>query len=133
MLAVGVDLVAIERIERLLKRYGDRFLERFCTAAELEERTASRAESAAARFAAKEAVVKALGVGLRPLNATGLTFHEIELLHDEVGHPYLRLGGRAAALAEAHGLHHWNISISHEAGLALAFVVALAPTQAMLQ
>ena len=125
MLAVGVDLVAIARIERLLARYGDRFLHRLCTPEELAEPTARRAETAAARFAAKEAAAKALGFGMRFLATEGVSLHEIEVIHDARGRPYLRLSGKAAAQAHATGLREWSLSLSHEAGLAVAFVVAL--------
>ncbi len=124
MLVTGVDLVAIARIERLLDRNAERFLARLCTAAEREARGPSpRAESIAACFAAKEAVAKALGVGLRPFAADGVDLHEIEVLHDARGRPFLRLSGQAARRAEALGVHEWSLSISHESGLAVALVV----------
>ena len=107
MLVTGVDLVAIARIERLLDRNAERFLARLCTAAEREARGPSpRAESIAACFA-----------------ADGVDLHEIEVLHDARGRPFLRLSGQAARRAEALGVHEWSLSISHESGLAVALVV----------
>ncbi len=124
MLVTGVDLVAIARIERLLSRNADRFLARLCTAAEQEQAGPHlRAESVAGCFAAKEAVAKALGVGLRPFAAEGVDLHEIEVLHDGRGRPYLRLSGRAARRAKVLGVEEWSLSISHEGGLAVALVV----------
>ncbi len=124
MLVTGVDLVAIARIERLLSRNAERFLARLCTAAEREEhRPSPRAERIAACFATKEAVAKALGVGLRPFAAEGADLHEIEVLHDERGRPFIRLYGQAARRAERLGVREWSVSISHESGLAVALVV----------
>ncbi len=123
MLVTGVDLVAIARIERLLGRNADRFLARLCTSEELEQRIPPRAEGIAACFAAKEAVAKALGVGLRPFAAGGVDLHDIEILHDARGRPFIRLSGQAASRAEALGVHEWSLSISHEGGLAIALVV----------
>ncbi len=126
MLITGVDLVTIARIERLLRRYRGPFLARLCTASERAQAGETlRAESLAACFAAKEAVAKALGVGLRPFAAEGIAFHEVEVLHDARGRPFIRLSGRAASLAEALGVREWSLSLSHEGGLAVAFVVGL--------
>jgi holo-[acyl-carrier protein] synthase len=117
-LAVGVDLVQISRVAVLAERYGDRFTGRVFTPAELAE-CHDRPESLAARWAAKEAVVKALGTGFGPVS-----FLEIELLRAGGGRPELRLDGKARALAEAHGLDSWSVSIAHDGGYAIAFVVA---------
>jgi len=117
-LAVGVDLVQISRVAVLTERYGDRFTGRVFTPAELIE-CRDRPESLAARWAAKEAVVKALGTGFGPVG-----FREIELLRGCGGRPELRLDGKARALAEARGLDSWSVSIAHDGGYAIAFVVA---------
>jgi len=118
VLAVGVDLVEIRRVAALAERYGERFMRRVFTAAELAD-CGDRAESLAARWAAKEAVVKALGTGFGPVS-----FPEIELLKECTGQPELRLSGKARALAEARGLYSWVVSVSHDGGFAIAFVVA---------
>lgn len=120
MLAVGTDLVEVRRIAELMARYGARFTARVFTPAELAD-CAGRAESLAARWAAKEAAAKALGTGIG-----AVTFQEIEVLRDEAGRPGLTLHGRAAALATERGLAQWALSLTHDAGLALAFVVATA-------
>ncbi|MBN1247844.1 MAG: holo-ACP synthase [Anaerolineae bacterium] len=123
-LATGVDLVEIPRITRLLERYGDRFLQRVYTPDEIRFSRGRPAELAA-RFAAKEAVSKALGVGVRVLSPAGITWHEVETLNERSGRPYLILHGRARSLAETQSLHTWSVSLSHDGGLAIAFVVAL--------
>lgn len=118
MLACGVDLIRIERIEKAQKRFGERFLNRVFTEA---ERTycQGRAASLAARWAGKEAVGKALGCGIGQVS-----WQEIEILPDERRAPVLYLHGAAAELAEARHLRQWAISLSHEDGQAIAFVVA---------
>lgn len=124
MLATGVDLVNIARIERIVQRYGERFLQRIYTE---RERTFARGRPAelAARFAAKEAVAKALGVGMRLLSPLGVGWHDVEVLNERSGRPYVVLHGRAQALAQSQGLTEWSISLSHDGGMAIAFVVAL--------
>lgn len=114
-LRVGTDLVQVARVEHLIGAVGEAFLARTWTPA---ERTASqgRAESLAARWAAKEATMKALGVGVGSVAMTEI----------EVGQgPSLQLHGRAAELAADQGLTDWAVSLSHDGGFALAFVVAV--------
>ena len=117
-LAVGVDLVEIRRVAALAERYGERFKGRVFTQAERTD-CGDRPESLAARWAAKEAVAKALGTGFGPVS-----FREVELLRECAGQPELRLNGKALALAEARGLHSWAVSVAHDGGFAIAFVVA---------
>lgn len=124
MLVTGVDLVDIPRIERILERYGDRFLERVYSPNEIRS-SRKRPAELAARFAAKEAVSKALGVGVRVLSPSGIGWQDVETLNESSGKPYLRLHGRAAALAQAQNLTEWAISLSHDGGFAIAFVVAM--------
>ena len=123
-LSVGVDVVELERVQRAVDRWGDRFLARVYTAEELVY-ARRRVPELAARFAAKEAVSKALGVGMRHLSAHGIAWHEVEVLSNLRGKPVLRLSGRARELAEEMGLCEWAVSLSHERDRALAFVVAL--------
>jgi len=118
MLSVGVDLIETERIARALERWGDRFLQYVYTPAELEYCRRHVAELAA-RFAAKEAVSKALGTGLR-----GVRWREMEVLPDARGKPLVRLHGRARKRAEELGLDEFAISLSHSRRYAIAFVVA---------
>jgi holo-[acyl-carrier protein] synthase len=122
-LSVGVDLVELDRIRRAVDRHGERFLARVYTPEELM-RYRNRLPELAARFAAKEAVSKALGVGLMHITAQGIGFQEVEVLPDPLGKPLVFLSGRAQALAEEQGLHTWAISLSHERNQAIAFVVA---------
>src|SRR3954471_4228633 len=105
MIYTGIDLIEIERITQAIERWGDRFLLRIYTPAELAIYRA-RTASLAARWAAKEAVAKLLGVGLRGLGGAGrpgdgLAWTEIEVLSDPHGRPALTLQGRAAARARA--------------------------------
>ncbi len=122
MLRSGVDIIEIARLEQALTRHGDAFLRRIYTPAEIE-RYGDRPQSLAARWAAKEAVAKALGTGIGPVGWT-----EIEVLADERRAPTLRLSGRAAALARELGLSEWAVSLSHTDELAIAFVVATGPS-----
>ncbi|MGC9347912.1 MAG: holo-ACP synthase [Anaerolineae bacterium] len=124
MLTTGVDLVEIPRIERALTRYGDRFLERVFTPLEVHY-SRRRPQELAVRFAAKEAVSKALGVGMRILSPAGINWHDVETLNEKTGKPYLALHGRAERLAIEQGLTIWSVSLSHDGGLAIAFVVAM--------
>ena len=125
MLATGVDLVEIARIETALTRWGDRFRLRVWTAEELAI-CGERIESLAARWAAKEAAAKALGVGLRGLGArsAGVAWTDIAVVRAPSKRPLLVLAGGAAALAAEQGLIEWAVSLSHSGGLAIASVVA---------
>ena len=122
-LSVGVDLVEVDRIKRAVERHGDRFLARVYTPDEIRYFRA-RIPELAARFAAKEAVSKALGVGMRHLSVHGIGWHDVEVMPNRRGKPHVRLSGRAQALAEEQGLREWAISLSHERNQAIAFVVA---------
>ena len=122
-LSTGVDLVELDRIRRVVTRYGDRFLARIYTPREVALYR-DRVPELAVRFAAKEAVSKALGVGLSHLSAHGIGWQEVEVLPDRLGKPLVRLSGRAQALAEEQGLDEWAISLSHSRAFAVAFVVA---------
>lgn len=123
MLTNGVDLVRISRVERALERHGERFLERVFTPSEILYSRRRPAELAA-RFAAKEAVAKALGVGMRMMAREGIRWHEAEIVGDHRGKPTVRLHGRAAERAGELGLTEWAVSLSHTDDHAVAFVVA---------
>jgi len=115
--AVGVDIIEIPRIEAALNRHGERFLRRVYT--ELEAAFCrGRSSELAARFAAKEAVMKALGTG-----AHGVSWSEIEVLPNHRGKPLVYLHGRAKKRAEKIGLEGIDISMSHSREYAVAFVV----------
>lgn len=120
----GLDACEVERIAMLLDRHGARFLERCFTRAEADYsmRAKNRHERLAARFAAKEAVFKALGTGW----ARGLSWTEAEVVRDPTGRPGVRLTGRAAEIAAESGLRSWSLSLTHTRGLAIASAIALA-------
>lgn len=117
----GIDLVEIERIQRSMDRFGQRFLDRVYTAAEqaycLRKRKA--AESFAARFAAKEAGAKALGTGI----THGVSWLEIEVARAPGGRPTLQFHGRAAEFAARLGVQRAALSITHTTALAMASVM----------
>lgn len=121
---VGVDLVSVERVERLLGRYENArtrlFTERELAACEGRRRAG---EHLAARFAAKEAVFKLLGRGI----GDGLRWRDVEVLSDERGRPLAALSGRAAEWARDEGVGCVEVSLSHAAGLAIAHATALRP------
>ena len=118
MLRTGIDLIEIERVRSLLERYGDRFLERVFTPQEIAE-VGENVPSLAGRFAAKEAVAKALGTGIG-----AVAWREIEILRGPQREPVLHLHGAAAELAEALGLDEWSVSISHSQTDAVGMAVA---------
>jgi holo-[acyl-carrier protein] synthase len=115
--AVGIDMIEIARVRRVLDRHPDRFLNRVYTPPEIAY-CRGRLGELAARFAAKEAVMKALGTGVR-----GIAWKEIEILPNFRGKPLVTLHGNAAARAIAIGLHEIDISLSHTHIYALAVVV----------
>lgn len=117
-LRTGVDLIEIDRIAEMVSRHGKHYLERIYTPAELEL-CGRRAESLAGRFAAKEAVAKALGCGIGDVE-----WKEIEILGDEQNAPVLHLKGKAAQKAKELELNSWSVSLSHSQSHAVAFVVA---------
>jgi len=122
VLRTGVDLIEIERIKRAIDQHGVRFLVRVYTAAERQD-CGQRVESLAARFAAKEAVAKALGTGIW---RQGIEWTDIEIVRDpESGAPSLLLHRAAAGHARQLGLTEWSVSLSHDRTHAIAFVVAL--------
>ncbi len=118
-LSSGVDIVEIERVRDTIERYGRRFLDRVFTAYELDEAGKNPA-SLAARFAAKEAVAKALGCGIGIV-----AWQEIEVRRGHARQPELYLYGAAERLSLELGLTTWSISLSHSQSAAVAFVVAL--------
>ncbi len=123
ILGLGTDMIEIARIEHSLTRYGDAFLHRIYTPAEIaycRRKNKTAAESFAARFAAKEAAAKALGTGI----SRGVTWRELEVLRLPGQRPTLHLSGRAADLADRLGVRHLALSLSHTRELAIAIVVA---------
>ena len=122
MLRTGVDLIEIDRIRQAIERNGDRFLQRVFTPVELAL-CDGKVESLAGRFAAKEAISKALGTGIW---RNGINWTDIEIQRDlATGAPVLKLHGQAAKYAAEIELHEWSVSLSHDGGKAIAFVVAI--------
>ena len=125
IIAVGTDLVDVARLEARLRR-APSLTARALTAEELEV-CAGRTESVAARLAAKEAVLKALGGALEGagLEAPGAwSLRDIEVRGGRRSAPTLRLNGVTASVAARVGAHRWHLSLAHDGGLAQAFVVA---------
>jgi holo-[acyl-carrier protein] synthase len=118
-LATGIDLLEIERLRDAIATHGERFLQRVFTPRELEA-NAQKVESLAGRFAAKEAVAKALGCGIGDVS-----WQEIEILRAESGAPQLVLHGAAERIAKERGLTSWSISLSHSQSHAVAMAVAI--------
>ncbi len=121
VLGLGTDLAEIARIARSIQRFGNRFLHRVYTPAEIAYcmRRKSSAESFAARFAAKEAAAKALGTGI----SRGVSWQEFEVHRQPGQRPALALHGRAAQLAAALGVDRTSLSLSHSSDMAIAVVI----------
>ena len=121
MHCVGLDIIEICRIERAVSRWGERFLHRVYTEAELEL-CQNRSPALAIRFAAKEAVMKALGTGTK-----GVGWREVEVLSNQDGKPLVYLHGKARSRAEEMGLRGLDISLSHSRDYAVASAVGERP------
>ncbi|GAA1815791.1 holo-ACP synthase [Planosporangium flavigriseum] len=119
IVAVGIDVVLVERFARALART-PLLADRLFTQAELKTPSGNprSPESLAARFAAKEAVAKALGA------PAGLHWHDCEVVSDPDGRPWLTVSGTVAAEAKSRGITRWHLSLSHDGGIASAMVVA---------
>lgn len=118
---IGIDIIEVARIEKQLGRVQERFLRRLFTDREIAycNRKRFQALHFAARFAAKEACLKAMGTGL----SAGISWKDVEILNDEAGKPSVRLGGRAKALAEERGFRVVHVSMTHVKDIAAAVVV----------
>lgn len=117
---IGTDIIEIERIREAIERFGDRFLHRVYTEAELSI-YGHRAHSLAASFASKEAVMKVLGTGAR-----GVAWREIETLYHPSGKPYIKLNNRAKDVAEQLGIKEIDVSLSHSREYATATAIGAA-------
>ncbi|MDD2582827.1 MAG: holo-[acyl-carrier-protein] synthase [Desulfuromonadaceae bacterium] len=118
---IGTDIVAIERFQRFMDAGNSALIERIFTPGE-RSRCGGRKDAAsclAARFAAKEAFLKALGTGLRD----GISWHDIEVSNNDLGKPELMLSGKAAEQFDAKNLVSAHLSLSHDGGSAIAMVV----------
>ena|SRR2546421_4319513 len=117
----GIDITEVDRIAEAIQRFGSRFLNRVFTENEIRYCGSKKnsVERYAARFAAKEAAMKAIGTGLR----RGVTWKDVEIGHAPGGKPVLRFSGRAAQFAEALGTKHIALSLTHTSQTAMAMVI----------
>ena len=123
ILGLGIDVIEVKRVEASLTRFAKRFETRVFTERERAYCRAKKtraAESYALRWAAKEAVAKAMGTGIRG----GVDFADIEVETDALGRPSIRLHGGAASAAKKRGIAKFHLSLTHEGELAVAFAVA---------
>jgi len=121
IVGLGLDIAEIDRIEAAITRHGTPFLERLFTPEEAAycERFKNRYERYAARFAVKEAAMKALGTGW----SRGVRWRDIEVTREPGGKPGLRLQGAAREIADRLGVKHISVTITHSGNLALAQVI----------
>jgi len=118
---IGVDIVDVARVQALLDRYGERFLRRVYTESETAYAMGgeNRAERLAGRFAVKEAMMKALGTG----KSQGILWRDVETLRAGSGKPEVHLHGQAVRWAKLRGGGVVHVSITHDGGKAVAFVI----------
>jgi holo-[acyl-carrier protein] synthase len=121
----GVDIVEVERVARMLEQHGQRFLDRVFTPEEqaYAAQHVLRAERLAGRFAAKEAILKALGTGWR----NGIAWTDAQIVREPSGRPCVRLEHECQRIADALGIRHWSLSISHNKVQAIASAIAMGP------
>lgn len=118
IVGLGIDVCSIERMRRALERHGDRFFGRICSPQEREDLTGRDVATAlAGRFAVKEAFAKALD------GARGVGWHEVQVRRATSGRPILELSGNATKAVEKVGANAWHVSITHDAGVAVAVVI----------
>jgi len=121
IIGCGIDLVKIERIENIIKRWGNNFASRIFTPLErdyCEKKKDTKFQSYAGRFAAKEALLKALGLGLR-----GANWKEIEVINNGFGQPIINTSGKLKNISSAKGVSKYFLSISHTKEYAIAQVI----------
>ncbi len=123
IVAHGIDLVDCPRIEEMVARHGERFVQRIFTAAEqaYAEANKNKIEKLAGRFAAKEAILKLVGTGWRGK----IAWTDIEIINNSSGQPEVTLGGEVEKIADKLGIKHISVSITHTANFAIASAVAL--------
>ncbi len=117
-IAVGIDIIEVDRVRKVFEHHGERFLKRVFTEIEVRQ-CRGRAEKLAGRFAAKEAISKALGTGLH-----GVAWREMEVVQLRSGRPSVRLHGNAKRRAEQLGLSAFDVSIADLVHLSIAIAVA---------
>lgn len=121
ILGTGIDLAEVDRIAAAMARYGPRFAQRVFTPSEIAyaESKANKYERFAARFAAKEAGMKAIGTGWR----RGVGWHDFEVVRERSGRPTLQFHGKAAEFARALGVERVALSLTHTHQYGMAFVI----------
>lgn len=121
IVGTGIDIAEVPRIRQSIERFGDRFLQRIYTAGEIRycDSKANRIERFAARFAAKEAAMKALGTGW----SHGVRWRDCEVVRLPGGRPNIQFHGRAGEIAARLGVRNSSLSITHTAEQALAQVI----------
>lgn len=121
MIAVGTDILNFERVEEVVKRQGERFVQRILTPEEQQEYAASSRpiNLLSKRFAAKEAVAKSLGTGI----GRGVSWQDIRISHDEYGAPQVELSGGALRAAQKRGGTRVALSLADEEHCVVAFAV----------
>ncbi len=122
VVGIGTDIVDIARVKNNIEQFGDKFAERILSSQELATSNFKNrpVQYVAKRFAAKEALMKALGTGL----AEGLSFTDFSVLNDSKGKPFAVLTGKALEKSDSLGIKSWSISLSDEKHYAVAFVIA---------
>ena len=123
IVAHGIDLVDCPRIEAMIERHGERFIQRVFTAAEQAYAKANKneIEKLSGRFAAKEAILKLMGTGWRGK----IAWTDIEIINNSIGQPEVTLDGEVKKIADKLGVKHISVSITHTANFAIASAVAL--------
>ena len=121
VVGLGVDIIQNNRIESIVDKWGDKFLKKIFTDYELNfiKKHKQKMQRYASNFAAKEAVVKALGTGFR----SGIRFRNIELKRDSLGKPFIELAGSTKAFADNRGVNKIHTTISHEKEYSVAVVI----------
>ena len=129
-LAHGIDLIPLSRLQKTFKLHGNKLFEKMLTTQEMlycqSQQNRQFLQRAGARIAAKEAVSKALGVGINGLGyQQGIEWQDVEVVSEQNKPPQLKLTGKAAAFSQEMNIHQWRLSISHDGTHIIASVVAL--------
>lgn len=121
LIGLGIDIVQNDRIESMIRKWGDKFISKFFSEKEIEvlSKTRNRNQRLAANFAVKEAFVKAMGTGFR----NGMKFRYIEVRRDSLGKPFIHTYGKVRELIEDKGVANIHTSISHEKDYSVAIVI----------
>ena len=127
IVAHGIDLVDCPRIEEMINRHGERFINRVFTPAEqaYANKNKNRVEKFAGRFAVKEAILKLIGTGWRGK----IAWTDIEVINNSIGQPQVTLDGEVKKIADRLGITQISVSITHTANFAIASAVALAQSK----